>query len=243
MTDAADDQQRQADQPQQPTPKPTPMLVESIGGWRGLVDSGLPGGRVRRRQRGRRAAGRDLGRDRRRRRAGRASGWPAGRPCSRRSAASSASSSPRSSPTAPARPRATSCSASGPASLYAGVFLRLAAGPLAAGRADLGVRRRPRHRHGLAQGPPADAGLHAVHAALGARLPGPRPGPALPVRPGRHRLAGVRPAGDGLPVHDRGAGGLGVRRPPGAQDRAAGHHARGPPDDVVAERLRLRPEG
>jgi Protein of unknown function (DUF3159) len=42
VTDAADDQQRQADQPQQPTPKPTPMLVESIGGWRGLVDSGLP---------------------------------------------------------------------------------------------------------------------------------------------------------------------------------------------------------
>ncbi|HEY7101816.1 MAG TPA: DUF3159 domain-containing protein [Mycobacteriales bacterium] len=40
MTDAADDQQRQADQPKQPTPKP--MLVESIGGWRGLVDSGLP---------------------------------------------------------------------------------------------------------------------------------------------------------------------------------------------------------
>jgi hypothetical protein len=41
VTDAADDQ-RQADQPQQPTPKPTPMLVESIGGWRGLLDSGLP---------------------------------------------------------------------------------------------------------------------------------------------------------------------------------------------------------
>jgi Protein of unknown function (DUF3159) len=40
VTDAADDQQRQADQPQQPTPKP--MLVESIGGWRGLLDSGLP---------------------------------------------------------------------------------------------------------------------------------------------------------------------------------------------------------
>ena len=42
MTDAADDQRRPADQPQQPTPKPTPMLVESIGGWRGLLDSGLP---------------------------------------------------------------------------------------------------------------------------------------------------------------------------------------------------------
>ena len=39
MTDAADDQ-HPADQPTQPTPKP--MLVESIGGWRGLVDSALP---------------------------------------------------------------------------------------------------------------------------------------------------------------------------------------------------------
>ena len=33
MTDAADEK---------PAAKPTPMLVESIGGWRGLVDSGLP---------------------------------------------------------------------------------------------------------------------------------------------------------------------------------------------------------
>jgi intracellular septation protein A len=39
VTDAADDQ-HPADQPTQPTPKP--MLVESIGGWRGLVDSALP---------------------------------------------------------------------------------------------------------------------------------------------------------------------------------------------------------
>jgi len=39
VTDAADDQ-HPADQPMQPTPKP--MLVESIGGWRGLVDSALP---------------------------------------------------------------------------------------------------------------------------------------------------------------------------------------------------------
>jgi Protein of unknown function (DUF3159) len=35
VTDAADDQRH-------PTAKPTPLLVESIGGWRGLVDSGLP---------------------------------------------------------------------------------------------------------------------------------------------------------------------------------------------------------
>ena len=35
MTDAADDQRL-------PPAKPTPLLVESIGGWRGLVDSGLP---------------------------------------------------------------------------------------------------------------------------------------------------------------------------------------------------------
>jgi hypothetical protein len=35
VTDAADDQRHR------PT-KPTPMLVESIGGWRGLLDSGLP---------------------------------------------------------------------------------------------------------------------------------------------------------------------------------------------------------
>jgi Protein of unknown function (DUF3159) len=31
-----------ADEAQQPPARPTPMLVESIGGWRGLVDSGLP---------------------------------------------------------------------------------------------------------------------------------------------------------------------------------------------------------
>jgi hypothetical protein len=35
VTDAADDQRH-------PPAKPTPLLVESIGGWRGLVDSGLP---------------------------------------------------------------------------------------------------------------------------------------------------------------------------------------------------------
>jgi intracellular septation protein A len=35
VTDAADDQRH-------PAAKPTPLLVESIGGWRGLVDSGLP---------------------------------------------------------------------------------------------------------------------------------------------------------------------------------------------------------
>lgn len=34
MTDAAEENQ--------PAARPTPMLVESIGGWRGLVDSGLP---------------------------------------------------------------------------------------------------------------------------------------------------------------------------------------------------------
>ena len=39
MTHAADDDD-QPDQP--PAPRPTPMLVESIGGWRGVVDSGLP---------------------------------------------------------------------------------------------------------------------------------------------------------------------------------------------------------
>jgi hypothetical protein len=39
VTDAADEQQP-AGEPT--TPKPTPLLVESIGGWRGLVDSGLP---------------------------------------------------------------------------------------------------------------------------------------------------------------------------------------------------------
>jgi Protein of unknown function (DUF3159) len=31
-----------ADEAQPPPARPTPMLVESIGGWRGLVDSGLP---------------------------------------------------------------------------------------------------------------------------------------------------------------------------------------------------------
>ncbi|HEV7653402.1 MAG TPA: DUF3159 domain-containing protein [Mycobacteriales bacterium] len=35
MTDAADESRP-------PAAKPTPMLVESIGGWRGLIDSGLP---------------------------------------------------------------------------------------------------------------------------------------------------------------------------------------------------------
>jgi Protein of unknown function (DUF3159) len=39
VTDAAGDQQPPADRP---GPKPTPLLVESIGGWRGLLDSGLP---------------------------------------------------------------------------------------------------------------------------------------------------------------------------------------------------------
>jgi hypothetical protein len=39
VTHAADDD----NQPDQtPAPRPTPMLVESIGGWRGVVDSGLP---------------------------------------------------------------------------------------------------------------------------------------------------------------------------------------------------------
>ena len=39
MTDAADEQRQPA---ADPTPKPTPLLVQSIGGWRGLLDSGLP---------------------------------------------------------------------------------------------------------------------------------------------------------------------------------------------------------
>ena len=39
MTDAAGDEQHPADRP---GPRPTPLLVESIGGWRGLLDSGLP---------------------------------------------------------------------------------------------------------------------------------------------------------------------------------------------------------
>ena len=38
MTAAADGEQPQA----APEPKPTPLLVESLGGWRGLLDSGLP---------------------------------------------------------------------------------------------------------------------------------------------------------------------------------------------------------
>ena len=39
MTEAAGDEQHHTDRP---GPKPTPLLVESIGGWRGLLDSGLP---------------------------------------------------------------------------------------------------------------------------------------------------------------------------------------------------------
>jgi hypothetical protein len=39
VTHAADDHHPQD---QEPTARPTPLLVESIGGWRGLVDSGLP---------------------------------------------------------------------------------------------------------------------------------------------------------------------------------------------------------
>ncbi len=255
MTDAADDQQRQADQPQQPTPKPTPMLVESIGGWRGLVDSGLPvvvfvvANAVAGLQ---------------------AAIWAAigagvvlvGIRLARRQTVQQAISGFFGILIA-----AFIANRTGEAKgyflfgiwasfLYAGVFLvsLLARWPLVGliweyvdGRGIGTAWRKDR---------PLMRVYTALHAALGAGLPGPRPGPALPVRPGPHRLAGVRPAGDGLPVHDRGAGRsvFAVRRVRKTEQQdtlSADLPATGPgtcptaqdrPEDLVAERLRLRPE-
>ena len=227
MTDAADDQQRQADQPQQPTPKPTPMLVESIGGWRGLVDSGLPvvvfvvANAVAGLQ---------------------AAIWAAigagvvlvGIRLARRQTVQQAISGFFGILIA-----AFIANRTGEAKgyflfgiwasfLYAGVFLvsLLARWPL------VGLIWEYVDGRGIGTAWRKDRPLMRVYLLCTLLWVLVFLARGLVQRylydQDAHRLAGVRPAGDGLPVHDRGAGRLGVRRPPGAQDRAAGHDTRGP---------------